>query len=148
MTRPLRRTSALGTPAAPPLTGPYVNTSSDSLLVRMPIKADGSAGPATKVPVSPLLSFPDGLRLLAGHAVLLAKNSGRLSTVAVSDATATAPQIAGWLLGPTWLMRYQQTAWAGEGQHRHLFGQIPGPQICRTSTEQSHTRSERGQVIV
>lgn len=81
----------------------------------MPIKADGSAGPATKVPVSPLLSFPDGLRLLAGHAVLLAKNSGRLSTVAVSDATATAPQIAGWLLGPTWLMRYQQTAWASEG---------------------------------
>lgn len=107
--------------------GLFVNTFTDGVLVRLPIKADGAAGPATKITVTPALSFPDGMRLLADNTLLVAEGAGRLSKVTVNGSTATATIIASSLNGPTSVVRYQQNAWISEGQLGHLFGQIPGP---------------------
>jgi sugar lactone lactonase YvrE len=107
--------------------GLYVNTFTEGALLRIPIKADGSAGPAARITVTPALSFPDGMRLLADNTLLVAEGAGRVSKVTISGATATATALTQGLLGPTSVVRYQQTAWISEGQLGHLFGQLSGP---------------------
>lgn len=107
--------------------GLFVNTFTDGVLVRIPIKADGSAGAAAKITVTPALSFPDGMRLIGDNTLLLAEGAGRLTRLTVNGTSATATMIAGSLNGPTSVVRHQQTAWVSEGQLGHLFGQIAGP---------------------
>lgn len=107
--------------------GLFVNTFTDGVLARVPIKADGSAGPAVKITVTPALSSPDGMRLLGDNTLLLAEGAGRLTKVTVNGTSATATMIAGSLNGPTSVVRHQQSAWVSEGQLGHLFGQIAGP---------------------
>lgn len=106
--------------------GLYVNTFTEGALLRLPIKQDGSAGAATRITVTPALSFPDGMRLLADGTLLVAEGAGRISKVMISGATATATKLTEGLKGPTSVVRYEQTAWISEGQLGHLFGQLPG----------------------
>ena len=105
----------------------YVNTFSDSRLLRFPINADGSAGTPVSLTVTPALSSPDGMRLIDGNTLLLVEGAGRLTRVAVSGATASATVLKDQLNGPTSVVRYDQAAWITEGQLGHLFGSIAGP---------------------
>lgn len=105
----------------------YVNTFSDSRLLRFPIDAEGSAGTPTQVTVTPALSFPDGMRLLADKTLLVVEGAGRLSRVAISGTTATATTLADKLDGPTSVVQYEKEAWVTEGQLGHFLGTIAGP---------------------
>lgn len=105
----------------------YVNTFSDSRLLRFPINADGSAGTPVSLTVTPALNSPDGMRLIDGNTLLLVEGAGRLTRVAVNGATASATVLKDQLNGPTSVVRYEKSAWITEGQLGHLFGSIAGP---------------------
>lgn len=105
----------------------YVNTFSDGRLLRIPINADGSAGKATPITVSPALNSPDGMRLQDDGSLLLVEGAGRLTRVDVSGATATATVLQDGLDAPTSVVKFGQEAWISEGQLGHLFGFVAGP---------------------
>ncbi len=105
----------------------YVNTFSDGKLLRLPINSDGSAGAATPITVTPALSNPDGMRLLAENTLLLVEGAGRLTRVTIHGIAATATSSPDALDGPTSLVQHEQNAWVSEGQLGHFLGQLPGP---------------------
>lgn len=105
----------------------YVNTFSDSTLLRLPIRADGSAGAAIPISVSPAISLPDGMRLLSPGTLLLVEGAGRLSKLTVSGTTATATVLKDGLNGPTAVAQYGGYGWVTEGQLGHFLGSLSGP---------------------
>jgi sugar lactone lactonase YvrE len=105
----------------------YVNTFSNSTLLRFPIKADGSAGAPTPIRVSPALSSPDGMRLMDASTLLVVEGAGRLTKVAVSGTTATGTVLKDGLNGPTSVAHYGGYGWVSEGQLGHFLGTLSGP---------------------
>jgi sugar lactone lactonase YvrE len=105
----------------------YVNAFSDSRLLRIPINADGSAGTATSITVTPALSFPDGMRMLDANTLLVAEGAGRLSSVSVTGTTATATVLDNRLDSPTSVVSARGSYWVTEGQLPVLLGQTPPP---------------------
>lgn len=105
----------------------YVNTFSGNTLVRLPINADGSAGVASPIRVSPALASPDGMRRLDKDTLLVVEGVGRLTKVAVSGSTATATVLKDGLNGATAVARYGGYGWVSQGQLGHFLGTLSGP---------------------
>jgi hypothetical protein len=51
--------------------------------LRIPVKADGSAGPLTKLETSRPLQTPDGMRSVGNRTLLLVEGAGRLDEVTI-----------------------------------------------------------------
>jgi sugar lactone lactonase YvrE len=106
----------------------FVNTFTDGKLVRIPIAADGSAGAAVELAVTPPLAGPDGMRHVAPSTLLVVNgNSGQLVELAVSATTATATVVAADLLMPTSVTVAPSGTWVTEGQIGVLLGVVAGP---------------------
>lgn len=99
----------------------YVNTFSDNGLVRIPIQADGSAGAATTITVTPALSSPDGMRQIDATTLLIVEGAGRLSRVKVTGATGQSTPIVNRLDSPTGVAVTGGSYWVTEGQLGRLF---------------------------
>jgi sugar lactone lactonase YvrE len=105
--------------------GLYLDKLDTSGLYRVAIQADGSAGAATPIAVTPALASPDGMRVLDAHTLLVIEGPGRLSKVTVNGATATATALADDLDMPTGVVKTRGFAWVSEGQLGRLFAQPP-----------------------
>jgi sugar lactone lactonase YvrE len=106
----------------------YVNTFTDSRLLRIPVLADGTSGAVSVVTVTPALSSPDGMRIVdANTLVVVEGGAGRLTEIAITGSNATATTLVSRLDSPTSLVRVGAHYWATEGQLAHFGGQVPGP---------------------
>src|SRR6516225_6005806 len=65
----------------------YVNSVGQSTLMRVPVKADGSAGPIAKLDVSQAMMGPDGMRTVGSKTLLLVEG-GRLDEVTINGDKA------------------------------------------------------------
>jgi sugar lactone lactonase YvrE len=107
-------------------TSVYVTSFSDNRLIRIAIRDDGSAAPATQIAVTPALVGPDALRALDPGALLVVEQTGgRLTRVTVPDGRATP--IADHLDMPTSVAIRGRDAWVTEGQLGHILGSASGP---------------------
>ncbi len=104
----------------------YVTKFTDSGLVRVPINADGSAGAAIPISVSPALSSPDGMRLFDPSTLLIAEGAGHLTKVALDGNTGTATVVKDGLNLPTSVVRYGGYGWVSEGQLGYFLGSLTG----------------------
>ena len=66
----------------------YVNGVQTGVLVRVPVRADGSAAPAVKLETSRPLVRPDGMRSVGRNTILLVEGEGRLDEVTVDGDKA------------------------------------------------------------
>jgi sugar lactone lactonase YvrE len=66
----------------------YVNGVATGVLARVPVRADGSAGPVVKLETSRPLDHPDGMRAIGPNTMLLAEGAGRLDEVTVDGDKA------------------------------------------------------------
>jgi hypothetical protein len=79
----------------------YVNSAGQGTLLRIPVKADGSAGAIFKLETSRPLTSPDGMRSVGKMALLLVEGAGRLDEVTVSGDKAEVKVLKDGLTGPT-----------------------------------------------
>jgi sugar lactone lactonase YvrE len=109
----------------------YVNTFSDSRIVKIPVKADGSAGAAVDVTVTPAIHSPDGMRLAGSGTLVVVEGTtpGKLTKIAVNGSTGTATVIANRLEGPTSLVKSGDGWWVSEGQLQYLLGAPGSPNL-------------------
>jgi sugar lactone lactonase YvrE len=106
----------------------YVNTFSDSRLLRIPVKSDGSAGAVTSITVTPALANPDGMRLIDATDLLMVEGGGnRLTKVTVSDTTGASTALVNRLDTPTSVVVSGGSYWITEGQLPHFLGAVSGP---------------------
>ena len=92
-------------------------------LLRVRIRLDGSAAPATVVRLDRDLGVPDGIRMLDPARLLVAELVGRLTLVDVDTGTTT---VVSELDQPTSSVRVGGSLWVSEGQVlRLLSGQPP-----------------------
>jgi sugar lactone lactonase YvrE len=94
----------------------YVNNNQTGKLVRVPINADGSAGAAVEIPVSPALTHPDGMRQLDANTLVVVDNAGALVRLQLSGASAAATVLANGLDAPTGVVKLDDSFWVSEGQ--------------------------------
>jgi sugar lactone lactonase YvrE len=66
----------------------YVNSVGQGTLLRIPVKADGSAGTITKLETSKPLQSPDGMRSVGSRTLLLVEGAGRLDEVTITGDKA------------------------------------------------------------
>lgn len=105
----------------------YVNTFSDSRLLRIPVKVDGTAGTAVVINVTPALVNPDGMRMDGANLLVIEGGAGRLSKLTVSGATAAATALQTDLYMPTAVVKANGKYYVAEGQLGHLLGQVAAP---------------------
>jgi len=110
----------------------YINGFTSNLFVRVPVKADGSAGPAEKLDTSRPLKSPDGLRSVGPKTMLMAEGEGRLDEVTVQGNKATIRVLKDGLQGPTAVALVGGTAFVLEAKLNYFMdpkmkGQDPGP---------------------
>jgi sugar lactone lactonase YvrE len=105
----------------------YVNTYSDARLLKIPIKADGTAGPVTQIQVGTQLALLDGMRLLDANTLVVVEGVGKLTKLSLSGTSATATQLAGNLDTPTGVVKFGNYYYVSEGQLDHLFGYDSNP---------------------
>ena len=79
----------------------YVNSVGQGTLLRIPVKADGSAGPITKLETSRPLQSPDGMRSVGSKTMLLVEGAGRLDEVTINGDKAEVKVLKEGLTGPT-----------------------------------------------
>ena len=79
----------------------YVNSVGQGTLLRIPVKADGSAGPIAKLETSQPLTSPDGMRSVGGKTLLLVEGAGRLDEVTITGDKAAIKVLKDGLTGPT-----------------------------------------------
>ena len=91
-------------------------------LLRVRIRLDGSAAPATVIHLDRDLVVPDGIRMLDPARLLVAELVGRLTLVNI-DTGATA--VVSELDQPTSLVRVDGSVWVSEGQVLRLLGGQP-----------------------
>jgi hypothetical protein len=101
--------------------GRYVYTSNYGTgeLLRVRIRADGSAAAAERFRLEAPFTFPDGIRLLAPSKLLVAENVGRLSLVDVSDLDVEAADrvvVSDTVDQPSSVVRAGRSLWVSEGQ--------------------------------
>lgn len=104
----------------------YVNTYSDGRLLRIPVKADGSAGEVTEIGVTPALVYPDGMRFVDSRTLVLVEVSGKLTQISLSGDSGQAVALASDLNAPTSVARVGSAYWTTEGQLAYLFGHATG----------------------
>lgn len=68
--------------------GLYVNDFTSGRLFRIPVNADGSAGPVVPIETSTPLGRPDGLRSVGPRTLLQAEQQGRLSELTITGDLA------------------------------------------------------------
>lgn len=101
----------------------YTTNYSSGTLVRVPIAADGSAAPASKVTLPRGLQNPDGIRMLDANRLLVTENPGPLSVIDVRTGAIT---LVGTFDQPTSVVRSGNSLWVAEGQVLRLQqGQPP-----------------------
>jgi streptogramin lyase len=66
----------------------YVNTYFAGLLLRIPVTADGSAGPMVQLETSLPIKNPDGLRAIGPRTFLQIENAGRVTEITVNGNRA------------------------------------------------------------
>jgi sugar lactone lactonase YvrE len=112
--------------------GVYVNGVYTGSLLRIPIRANGSAGAPVKLQTSAPLKGPDGMRAVGANAMLLAEASGRLDEVVVNGDRAEIRVLKGDVDAPNSVTLVRDTAFVLEGRLNYFFdpklkGQDPGP---------------------
>jgi sugar lactone lactonase YvrE len=110
----------------------YVNSVGQGTLLRIPVKADGSAGPVTKLETSRPLMQPDGMRSVGSKSMLLVEGAGRLDEVTINGDRAEIKVIREGLTGPTAVTLTGGTAFVSEARLNYrndpkLREQDPGP---------------------
>ena len=78
----------------------YVNSVGQGTLMRIPVKADGSAGPIVKLETSRPLMGPDGMRAVGSRTLLLVEG-GRLDEVTISGDKAEVKVLKDGMTGIT-----------------------------------------------
>ena len=79
----------------------YVNSVGQGTLLRIAVKADGSAGTITKLETSQKLTSPDGMRSVGGMTLLLVEGAGRLDEVTISGDKADVKVLRDGFTGST-----------------------------------------------
>jgi sugar lactone lactonase YvrE len=111
----------------------YVNGFRTGALVRVPVRVDGSAGPAQKLETSRPLVLPDGMRSVGANTMLLAEGEGRLDEVTLHGEKAEIRVLKQDLTdGPTAVTLIGKVAFVLEAKLNYLNdaklkGQNPGP---------------------
>jgi sugar lactone lactonase YvrE len=110
----------------------YVNSVGQGTLLRIPVKADGSAGPITKLATSRPLQTPDGMRSVGRMTMLLVEGAGRLDEVTISGDKAEIKVLKEGLTGPTAVTLVGGMAYVSEARLNFrndpkLRDQDPGP---------------------
>ena len=93
----------------------YANSVGQSTLMRIPIKADGSAGAITKLEPSRPLQGPDGMRTV-GKMTLLLVEGGRLDEVTIRGDKAEVKVIREGMPGITAVTLTGKTAYVAEAR--------------------------------
>lgn len=107
----------------------YVNSVGQGTLMRIDVKADGSAGAITKIETSRPLQQPDGMRLVAGRTVLLVEGAGRLDEVTINGNKAAIKVLKDGMVGATSVTLTGGNAYVLEGKLALLNDRTkdPGP---------------------
>jgi sugar lactone lactonase YvrE len=110
----------------------YVNSVGSGTLMRIPVKADGSAGVVTKLNTSRPLQTPDGMRPVGSKTMLLVEGAGRLDEVTISGDQAEIKVLKEDLSGPTAVTLVGGTAYVVEAKLNYrndpkLRDEDPGP---------------------
>jgi hypothetical protein len=102
----------------------YTTNLGSGELLRVPIRLDGSAAPATVIDLDRDLLLPDGIRMLDPAQLLVVEGVGRITLVNVH--TGTTATVSESLDQPSSLVRVDGSLWVSEGQiWRLLSGQPP-----------------------
>ena len=106
----------------------YVNSVGQGTLMRVPVKADGSAGPITKLEPSRPLQGPDGMRTVGSKTMLLVEG-GRLDEVTINGDKADVKVLKEGLPGITAVTLAGNTAYVAEAKLnlRNDATKDPGP---------------------
>ena len=110
----------------------YVNSVGQGTLLRIPVKADGSAGTITKLETSRPLQTPDGMRSVGNKTMLLVEGAGRLDEVTINGDKAEIKVLKEGLTGPTAVTLAGGMAYVSEARLNYrndpkLRDQDPGP---------------------
>jgi len=110
----------------------YVNSVGQGTLLRIPVKADGSAGAITKLETSRPLTQPDGMRSVGSKTMLLVEGAGRLDEVTINGDKAEVKVLREGLTGTTAVTVAGGTAYVAEARLNFrndpkLRDQDPGP---------------------
>jgi hypothetical protein len=100
----------------------YTTNLSTGELLRVRIRLDGSAAPATVIHLDRDLVVPDGIRMLDPARLLVAELVGRLTLVNVETGTTV---VVSELDQPTSLVRVDGSLWVSEGQVLRLLNAQP-----------------------
>jgi MFS family permease len=101
----------------------YTTNLSTGELLRVPIRLDGSAAPATVIDLDRDLVLPDGIRMLDAARLLVTEMVGRLTLVNIR--TGTTAVVSESLDQPSSLVRVDGSLWVSEGQVLRLLGGQP-----------------------
>ena len=101
----------------------YTTNLSSGELLRVPIRPDDSAAPATVIDLDRDLVLPDGIRMLGPAQLLVVEGVGRITLVNVH--TGTTAVVSESLDQPSSLVRAGGSLWVSEGQIWRLLGGQP-----------------------
>jgi sugar lactone lactonase YvrE len=106
----------------------YVNSVGQSTLMRIAVKADGSAGPIATLALSKPVQGPDGMRSVGSKTMLLVEG-GRLDEVTINGDKAEIKVLKGGLPGITAVTLAGKTAYLAEAKLnlRNDATKDPGP---------------------
>jgi len=106
----------------------YVNSVGQSTLMRIPVKADGSAGPIATLALSKAVQGPDGMRSVGSKTMLLVEG-GRLDEVTINGDKAEIKVLKEGLTGITAVTLAAKTAYVAEAKLnlRNDATKDPGP---------------------
>lgn len=88
----------------------YVNIIYNGKLLRIPVKEDGTAGPAVEIKTSAPFSRPDGLRTSGPKTLLQAEGGGRLTEITVDEDKAEVRVLKDGLSGSLGVTQVGATA--------------------------------------
>jgi sugar lactone lactonase YvrE len=94
----------------------YVNSVGQGTLLRIPVKADGSAGAIVKLETSRPLTTPDGMRSVGSKTMLLVEGAGRLDEVTINGDKADVKVLKEGLTGPTAVTLVDGMAYVAEAK--------------------------------
>ena len=105
----------------------YVNSVGQNTLMRIPVKADGSAGPIAKLMPSQPLMGPDGMRSVGSKTMLLVEG-GLLDEVTINGDKADVKVLKDGMTGITAVTLTGDTAYVAEARLNARNGTAdPGP---------------------
>jgi sugar lactone lactonase YvrE len=110
----------------------YVDSVTQSTLLRVAIKKDGSPEAPVTIALSQPLSRPDGLRAQAGRLFVAENGASRVSELQLHGDAATVAIIKAGYVTPTAVQPVGTVLWVGDAKFAYLRdpklqGQDPGP---------------------